>query len=487
MRLTAWLALFAAAAFGACARPTPEQQIINDAAGAIGGRARILAVSTLALEGEGTNGNLGQDMGPDATTQTFEVTGYRRVIDLAAGRARLEQTRTPNFTFFQGQAPQKQVQGIDGNVGYNVAPNGNATRVPNIVANDRRAELHHHPLTIVRAALDPAAKLANPRTQDNQSIVDVTTADGLDFTLAIDSTTHLPTRVVSMHYNTNLGDVALETSFADHQDVDGLQLPARLSTKTDKYPTAEIRVTKQAVDGDVGDLVAPEAVTSAAPIAAPPPATVAVAEVVKGIWYLAGQSHHSVLVEFSDHLTLIEAPQNETRTLAVIAKARELRPAKPLTHVVNSHHHFDHSGGIRAAVSEGLTVITHRANAAFYQEAIARSHTIVSDALAKNPRPLKIDTVDDELVLKDETMTVNLYPIAGSSHGDTLLMAYFPRERILVEADVYTPGAAVAPYAANLLENIKRRNLRVDRILPIHGKMAPFDDLVKTVATVTPN
>jgi glyoxylase-like metal-dependent hydrolase (beta-lactamase superfamily II) len=53
-----------------------------------------------------------------------------------------------------------------------------------------------------------------------------------------------------------------------------------------------------------------------------------------------------VLVEFSDHLTLIEAPLNEARTLAVIAKARELVPAKPLTQLVATHHHFDHTGGV---------------------------------------------------------------------------------------------------------------------------------------------
>jgi len=209
--------------------------------------------------------------------------------------------------------------------------------------------------------------------------------------------------------------------------------------------------------------------------------------VAKGVWFLAGQSHHSVLIEFSDHLMLIEAPQNETRTLAVIAKARELRADIPLTHVVSTHHHFDHSGGIRAAVAEGLTVITHKGNAAYYAEAVERSHTIMPDALARSPKPLKIETVDDELIIKDSAMTVALYHIAGSPHADTQLMAYLPGERILVEADVYTPGTAVQPYAANLLENIRKRNLRVDRIVPIHGKIGPFSDLVKTVQPTSTN
>jgi hypothetical protein len=74
---------------------------------------------------------------------------------------------------------------------------------------------------------------------------------------------------------------------------------------------------------------------------------------------------------------------------------------------------------------------------------------------------------------------MEIYHIAGSPHADTLLMVYFPRERLLVEADVFTPGAAVAPYAANLMENISTRKLRIDRIVPIHGTIAPFSDLQK--------
>jgi len=473
-----FLLVIIASAVTACSQP-PERQIVADAASALGGRNRILAVKTLVIEGEGTNGNLGQDMTMDAASQQFVLSGYKRSVDVVNLRARTEQTRTPNFAYFQGPQAQKQVLGVDGDVGYNIAPNGNATRVSNAVAKDRRAEIYHHPLKIVRAALAPEAKLENPRTAGNERVVDVTTSDGLKFTLATDATTNLPTRVVSMTDNTNLGDVAIETSFADYVEVGGLKLPKRLTTKTDKYKTAEIRVTRQAIDGETGDLTAPQAAASAPAIAAPPPATVTAEELAKGVWFLGGQSHHSVLVEFADHLTLIEAPQNDTRALAVIAKAKSLRPEKPLTQVINTHHHFDHSGGIRAAVAEGLTVITHKANAAFYQDAVARPHTIVPDALAKAPKPLTVTPVDEELELKDATRTVNVYHVAGNPHADTMLMAYLPKEKILVEVDAYSPGSAVQPYAANLKENISRRALKVDRVVPLHGTIVPYSELLK--------
>jgi glyoxylase-like metal-dependent hydrolase (beta-lactamase superfamily II) len=464
-----------------CTARSPEQQIVEDAAEALGGRNRVLVIRTLTIEGEGTNGNLGQDMTPEASSQTFAVTAHRRLVDVAGDRFRVEQTRTPNFSYFQGPAPQRQVFGLDGDVAYTIAANGNAARAAAAVARDRKTELLHHPITIVRAALAPGATLGNARTFDGEQVVAVTTADGRAFTLATAADTHLPSRVTSMAYNANLGDVAVETRFADYQDVQGVKLPTTLTTKSDQLTTATLRVTRQAVDADLGDVAAPAPAASAA-AAGPVPPNVVAEEVAPGVWLLGGQSHHSALVEFADHLMLVEAPQSEARTLAVIAKARELRPSKPLTHVVNTHHHFDHSAGIRAAVSEGLTIVTHQANAAYFLEAAKRSHALQPDALARNPKPIKVDTVGDGVVYKDGAMTMTLYHVEGSGHGDAILMAYLPRERIVIEVDVYGPGGAVQPYAANFLENIRKRSLRVDRIVPLHGRIGTFQELEKTVA-----
>jgi glyoxylase-like metal-dependent hydrolase (beta-lactamase superfamily II) len=480
MKRQAAISLLVGFLFAACAQPTPEVQAVRGAAAALGGAERLLAVKTIVIEGEGTQYNLGQDVVPNASGQTFAVTQYRRAIDVPGERARTVLIRVPKFNYWQGLRPQRQIQGIDKAVGYNVALSGTASRIAQAATDDRRAEFLRHPVTAVRAALDPAARLKNLRADGGQSVIEVVTADGRAFTLAIDTGTNLPTRVSAPANNVNLGDVVISTAFADYENAGGLQLPTRLTTKTDDFTTGEVRVTRQAVDADAGDLAAPAAAASAA---VPAPPNVTVEEVSRGVWLLAGGSHHSALVEFSDHLMLVDAPQNDARTLAVIAKARELRPGKPLTHVVNSHHHFDHSGGIRAAVAEGLTVITHQGNAAFIQEVVKRPHTLVPDALSKNPRPLAIETISDEKVITDGTMTLHLYPVPGE-HADTMLMAYLPKERALVVIDLYEPGEAVHMFAGRFLEDLEKRKLRVERIVPLHGKIVPYAQLVKDATAV---
>src|SRR6202043_2381073 len=164
---------------------------------------------------------------------------------------------------------------------------------------------------------------------------------------------------------------------------------------------------------------------------APPAGRVTAEEGGQGILGVARLGNHRRgVVEVGGHLTLFEVPVNEARSKAVIDKARTLSQ-KPLTHVIVSHHHFDHSGGLRTAVAEGLTIITYRGNEAFFKDLVARKHTIAPDALARNPRPLELELVDDELTLKDRSMEVRLYHLLDNPREGTNLFAYVPRDRIL--------------------------------------------------------
>jgi len=476
-----WLVTLGLGLSAACMRSS-ETALVRDAAEAMGGPSKIASVEILILEGEGEAFNFGQNKSPESELPKFTVTELRRVIDFPGGRFRQEALRTP--TYVTANPPARQILGVAGDVAYNLSPAGAASRASARSALDRAAEVYHHPVGILREALGTEANLANARKEGAQDVVDVTTPTGGTYSLYIDETTKLPAKVVSQTSNPVLGDVLMETEFSDYEETDGLKLPSVITSRLDGVTVAVTRVSGATINGDPGDLEAPADAVSAPD---EQPVAIEVTEVAKGIWYLTGQSHHSVLAEFQDHLVLIEVP-SEARTLAVIAKARELVPGKPLTHAVVTHHHFDHSGGVRAAVSEGLTIIAHAGAGKFIEDVVRRPHGIEPDALAKNAKPLVLETVEGEMLLEDEAMSIALFPVDGSPHADTLLMAQFPRHGFLVQADLYSPPAPGAPppsaypFAANLVENCTKRNLKVENLLPIHGRMVPMKALLDVAA-----
>ena len=146
MNQTVWFSMLAIVAMWGCGGATPEQQVISDAAAALGGRERIEAVKTLVVTGEGTAYAVGSDQLIDTNYRIYTLTGYKHAIDIPGGRALVEQTRIPMTPNFSGQAPARQVQGIDGEVAYNVAANGNRTRAANeVTVRARRANMYHQP------------------------------------------------------------------------------------------------------------------------------------------------------------------------------------------------------------------------------------------------------------------------------------------------------------------------------------------------------
>jgi glyoxylase-like metal-dependent hydrolase (beta-lactamase superfamily II) len=180
--------------------------------------------------------------------------------------------------------------------------------------------------------------------------------------------------------------------------------------------------------------------------AAPPrPAAIAPERVADGVFRLPGE-YDSLLVEFKDHLVVLEAPQGDARALAVMAEARRLFPSKRIRFVVNTHAHFDHAEGLPAFVAEGITVITDDTSRYFLEAAFSEPRTLLTDTLAKTRRKPKIEGVLDRRVLTDGTRTIELRHLENFSHSDGMLIAWLSQERILFTADAATRAAAVEQF-----------------------------------------
>ena len=144
-------------------------------------------------------------------------------------------------------------------------------------------------------------------------------------------------------------------------------------------------------------------------------------KVADGVWFIAGGSHNSVAIEMKDHVVLVEAPLNDGRTAPVIEQVKKLAPGKPIRYVINSHSHFDHSGGLRAAAAEGATIVTHAQTSAVFRARVRDAqHDRARTVSPKSGKKAKFKTVDDKMVLNDGTRTVEIHRIADSVHSDTL-------------------------------------------------------------------
>ena len=158
-------------------------------------------------------------------------------------------------------------------------------------------------------------------------------ANGRTFVGAINAANQLE-RVQTWVDSPVLGDMLVETVYSNYQKFDGgVAFPMRIVQRSGGHPSLDLWVSAVQPNAMV-NIQVPEAVKTAAPPAGP---TVEAQKIAEGVYWLTGGSHHSVAIEMRDHVIVVEGPQNEDRSLAVIAKVKETIASKPIRFVVNTH------------------------------------------------------------------------------------------------------------------------------------------------------
>ena len=184
----------------------------------------------------------------------------------------------------------------------------------------------------------------------------------------------------------------------------------------------------------------------------------------------------ALAVEFNDHIVLFEpGPQNEARALANIAEVKRVIPNKPIRYGILSHHHFDHTSGLPAAVAEGITLVTHQTNKAFFERALSAPRTLAPDVMSKSGKKPVIEGMATKRVFTDGTRTLEVHEMKGLPHADGMLLAYLPKEKIIAYADMYNvpaPTAPAAPPTAGFVvmaDNLERLKIDFDTVISVHA------------------
>lgn len=442
---------------GTAAQADRARLALEQAAAALGGLDRLQALDNFMLTGFGqrysTNGNLSPD--PNAPPKWQSVTDARRYFDLENQRA-LNQERN-SF-----QYPLAASFGHSWTLGGSLQTG---------------AAMLDHPVTAVLAGLDPTTTLGPVSIEEGRTVVEFTLSGGETVWLGLDAVTHRPywfRRITGDH---TLGDVANTTYFTGYVPYSGIEMPLGLMTKIDWRDQV---ITMLQVDSyrvnldDMPEFPAPR------PAGGEPGAPVVeVTALAAGVWdvRIPGNGRGGdggPVIEFTDHLVMFEPYGDERLTLARIDAANRLVPGKEVTAIITTHHHGDHAGGVRAAVSRGISIIGERETGPFYEAWVNRSAVNFPDALARNPRPLKFIPVDDVLVLEDAMQRLEIYQVVGHAHMGNALFAYLPNERILMEGDLGDVNWQWHWWAGALQANIDHYGLDPARNAPVHGEVLPI-------------
>jgi glyoxylase-like metal-dependent hydrolase (beta-lactamase superfamily II) len=435
--------------------------IINRASMTMG----VDSLKTVVYSGSGNDFAIGQAYNGSSPWPKFIDKSYTRAIDFQAPASRMDRIR------MQGEDPphgggQQPVRGEQ--------PQNQTIIVSATTPWVQQLEIWMMPHAFLRAAMARNATVKSQTMDGKRYTVLSFMGDNKAAVNGYVNDQNLVERVETWIDNPVLGDMLFEALYTNYKDVGGVKFPTRIVQKQGGYPILDLTVNEVKPNAPVS-IQAPQG-RGAPPAAAPAAVSAAPSEkLAEGVYLILG-GYASIAVDFKDYIVVIEGPQSEERASAIIAETKRLIPNKAIRYVVNTHQHFDHAGGLRTFAAEGATVVTHEVHRPYYERIFALPHTLSPDKLAESKKKPAFETMTEKKVLTDGNHVIELHHLQGSGHNEGLLVAYLPKEKILVEADAYNPppqvdapvAVPISPYTANLVTNLERLKLDVETIIPIH-------------------
>lgn len=451
----------------------------QDAKTVIGNASKAMGADTLKTaqySATGLDFALGQAPNPNSPWPKFIDKSYTRAINFETPASRVDRVRV------QGENPPH---------GGGLQPIvGEQPQTQTIIVNAstpwvQQLEIWMTPHGFLRAAaLKNATVEAKTMNGKKYSVVSFTGDNKAKINGYVNDQ-NIVERVETWVDHPLLGDMLFEAIYSEYKDVDGVKFPMHIVQRQGGYPIFDLNVSDVKVNAPV--TIQPPQGRGGAPAAAASPAATS-EKLGDGVYLITG-GYAVIAVDFKDYIAVVESGQSEQRALAVIAEAKRLVPNKPIKYVINTHSHFDHSSGLRTFVAEGATILTHQVNKAYLEKVLSLPHTLNPDKEQQAGKKVMVEAVGEKKVLTDGVHTMELYHLQNFGHHDGMLLAYFPKEKVLLEADGYNPQAANAtppsppsPYTLSLVDNIRRLKLDVQRIVPVHY---PADNRVVTMAELT--
>ena len=463
----------------------PPKAAAQDASSVIEASAKAMGTATLQsirYTGTGTNNSVGQAFTPGGPWPRYQVKKYVALVNYSVPAMRQEIVRIDN---------ERPPRG-GGAGGFNPATGQGGIRpVPgDIIQNqntDGRTEVGALNIWLTPhgflkgAAANGGARISG--TRGKNKLVSFTAFGKYTVTGMINEQNfveHVETRIDGGF----TGDTLIEGTYSGYKDFGGVKFPTHIVQSQGGYPILDLAVDGVEPNSSAANEFQGNPQRGAAPAAA---ARVQSEKLGDGVWAMNYGNERGIAVEFKDHVVIVEAPGGDEQSLATITEVKRLFPGKSIQYVVNTHHHSDHAGGIRTYAAEGIPIITHESHKRYYEQEIFKNpHMLNPDRLARMPRAAVIETIKDKRVLTDGNMTLELYLVRGSLHAEGMLMAYVPKDKLLIQADLFVqrPGApplpAPSPFTTNLVENVERLKLDVQRVAHIHGGVDSWSEILKT-------